>query len=85
MTTQRSVRVLAEELGYTLIEQVDMQVISYRMDGNNREVLVAYDSAGRIIDAACYGQTGERESAVERWMHGKRRLVEAMLKWAARP
>lgn len=83
MTTEESIRALAEELGYTLIQQVGVDVTSYRMNGNNREVVVAYDTRGRIIDAVCFGQAGEKESTVERWMHGKRSLVEAMIFWAA--
>lgn len=83
MTTEQKVREYAESLGYTLIQQVGVGITSYRMNGNNREVVVAYDTRGRIIDAACSGQAGERESTVERWMHGKRSMVDAMLTWAA--
>lgn len=85
MSTEQAIEAKAKELGYNYIQQVAVQITSYRVWGFSREVVVAYDSAGRILDATCYGTHGEKESTVERWMIHKARMVEEMLVWAAQP
>lgn len=83
MTTEEEIEATAKELGYNYIQQVAVQITSYRVWGFGREVVVAYDSRGRILDATCYGKNGEKESVVERWMIHKASMVHAMLVWAA--